>query len=189
MGTGSFPVVKPPGRGADHTPPSKRRGHEKVELYLYSPSGPQWPVIGRIFIFTFTRDPVNKVVGFDRAPFRKLKDLFFADVHGEVTSGHKLFNVSQIFHHFLDRMSLYSNTCRNIHDSRDSIRLISLSTFSLFLSVAVRGRPLRGRSAKLCVTFFKMFYSGSDRSNADSRFSIYTLQPCVNILWRNSLLN
>ena len=27
--------------------PSKRRGHERVELYLYSPSGPSWPVIGR----------------------------------------------------------------------------------------------------------------------------------------------
>ena len=29
-GTGSFPGVKPPGRGADHPPPSKRRGHERV---------------------------------------------------------------------------------------------------------------------------------------------------------------
>jgi hypothetical protein len=31
--------------GADH--PSKCRGHERVGLYLYSPSGLQWPVIGR----------------------------------------------------------------------------------------------------------------------------------------------
>ena len=30
-------------------PPTKRRGHERVGLYLYSPSGPQWPVIGRTF--------------------------------------------------------------------------------------------------------------------------------------------
>ena len=37
MGTGSFPGVKRPGRGADHPPPSKCRGHERVELYLYSP--------------------------------------------------------------------------------------------------------------------------------------------------------
>ena len=35
-------------------PPSKCRGHERVELYLYSPSGPHWPVIGRAFTFTFT---------------------------------------------------------------------------------------------------------------------------------------
>jgi hypothetical protein len=47
MGTGSFPGVKRPGHGADHPPPSKCRGHERVELYLYSPSGHQWPVIGR----------------------------------------------------------------------------------------------------------------------------------------------
>ena len=32
--------------------PSKCRGHERVGLYLYSPSGPQWPVIGRTFTFT-----------------------------------------------------------------------------------------------------------------------------------------
>ena len=47
MGTGSFLGVKRPGRGADHPPPSKCRGHERVGLYLHSPSGPQWPVIGR----------------------------------------------------------------------------------------------------------------------------------------------
>ena len=46
MGTGSFPGVKRPGCGADHPPPSKFRGHERVGLYLYSPSGSQWPVIG-----------------------------------------------------------------------------------------------------------------------------------------------
>ena len=47
MGTGSLPGVMRPGRGADHPPPPKRRGHERVGLYFYSPSGPQWPVIGR----------------------------------------------------------------------------------------------------------------------------------------------
>ena len=52
MGTGPFPGVKRQGRGADHPPPSKRRGHERVALYLCSPSGPSWPVIGRTFTFT-----------------------------------------------------------------------------------------------------------------------------------------
>ena len=50
MGTGSFPGVKRPGRGADHPSPSKRRGHERVGLYLYSPSGPSWPVTGRTLL-------------------------------------------------------------------------------------------------------------------------------------------
>jgi hypothetical protein len=45
MGTGSFPGVKQPGRGADHPPPCKCRGQERVGLYLYSPSGPSWPVM------------------------------------------------------------------------------------------------------------------------------------------------
>ena len=50
MDTGFFPVVKRPGRGADHLPPSRCRGHETVGLYLYSPSGPQRPVKGRNFM-------------------------------------------------------------------------------------------------------------------------------------------
>jgi hypothetical protein len=40
VGTGSFPGVNRPGCDADHTLPSKRRGHERVELFLYPPSGP-----------------------------------------------------------------------------------------------------------------------------------------------------
>jgi hypothetical protein len=46
MGTGSFPGVKRPGRGVDHPPPSSAKVKERVELYLYSPSGPSWPVLG-----------------------------------------------------------------------------------------------------------------------------------------------
>jgi len=46
IGTGSFPGVKRPGRGFDHPTPSSAEVKETVELYLYSPSGPSWPVIG-----------------------------------------------------------------------------------------------------------------------------------------------
>ena len=45
MGTGSFPGVKRRGRGIDHPPPSSAEIKEWVELYLYSPSGPSWPVL------------------------------------------------------------------------------------------------------------------------------------------------
>jgi hypothetical protein len=57
------PVQWVPGRGADYPLPSKRRGHERVGLYLYSPSGPQWPVIGRtlsLFLFS-TSFPIKLV--------------------------------------------------------------------------------------------------------------------------------
>jgi hypothetical protein len=40
MGTGTLPGVKRPGRGVDHSPRSSAEVKEKVELYLYSPSGP-----------------------------------------------------------------------------------------------------------------------------------------------------
>jgi hypothetical protein len=46
MGTGSFLRVKRPGRGVDHPPPSSAEVTERVELYLHSPSGTSWPVLG-----------------------------------------------------------------------------------------------------------------------------------------------
>ena len=46
MGTGSFPGVKRPGRGADHPLPSSAEVTERVEVYLYSPSGSSWPDLG-----------------------------------------------------------------------------------------------------------------------------------------------
>jgi len=46
MGTGSFPGVKRLGRGLDHPPPSSAEVKERVELYIYSPSGPSWLVLG-----------------------------------------------------------------------------------------------------------------------------------------------
>jgi hypothetical protein len=32
--------------GIDHPPPSSAMVRERVELHLYSPSGPSWPVLG-----------------------------------------------------------------------------------------------------------------------------------------------
>jgi len=46
MGTGYFPGVKRPGCGVDHTPPSRAEVKERVKLYLYSPYGTSWPVLG-----------------------------------------------------------------------------------------------------------------------------------------------
>jgi len=45
MGTGSFPGVRRPGRGVDHSHPSSDEVKERVELYYYT-SEPSWPVIG-----------------------------------------------------------------------------------------------------------------------------------------------
>jgi len=50
MATGSFLGVKRPGRGVDHPPPSSAKVKERLELCLYSPSGPSWP-----FLFKWCR--------------------------------------------------------------------------------------------------------------------------------------
>jgi hypothetical protein len=54
----SFPGIKRPGRGVDPPSPSSAEVKERVRLYLFSPSGPSWPVIGRtlllpLFIYLF----------------------------------------------------------------------------------------------------------------------------------------
>ena len=60
-----------PGRDADPSPPSSAFGHERVELYLYSPYGPYGlyralvPVQGVHFTFTFLSDLTLK----DRASY------------------------------------------------------------------------------------------------------------------------
>jgi hypothetical protein len=46
MGTGYLPGVKRPERGVDHPSPSSAEVKERVELYLYSPFGLSWPVLG-----------------------------------------------------------------------------------------------------------------------------------------------
>jgi hypothetical protein len=50
MRTGSFPGVKRPGRGVDHPPQSRAEVKERVELYLYSPFGTLWPVLGELYL-------------------------------------------------------------------------------------------------------------------------------------------
>jgi hypothetical protein len=35
-----------PGGGTDHPPPSSAEVKERIELYLYSPSGPSWLLLG-----------------------------------------------------------------------------------------------------------------------------------------------
>jgi hypothetical protein len=39
--------VKRPGRGVNNPPPSSAEVKERIELYLYFPSGSSWPVLGR----------------------------------------------------------------------------------------------------------------------------------------------
>ena len=47
----SFPGIKRPGRGANHPLLFITEVKERVELYLYSSSGPSWPALGQTFLF------------------------------------------------------------------------------------------------------------------------------------------
>jgi hypothetical protein len=51
-----FPGVKRPERGVDNPPPSSTEVKERVKLYLYSPSGPSWPVI----FWTYLYNPLER---------------------------------------------------------------------------------------------------------------------------------
>ena len=53
MGTESFPGVNRKKRGVDHPPTSSAGVKERLELYLYSPSGPSWTVLGWTLPFLF----------------------------------------------------------------------------------------------------------------------------------------
>jgi hypothetical protein len=53
MDTGSLPGVKRQGRGVEHAPLSSAEVKERVELYLYSPSGLLWPVLGWLDLVWF----------------------------------------------------------------------------------------------------------------------------------------
>jgi len=46
MDTSFFPGVKWLGHATDHPFPSSAEVKERMELYLYSPFGPSWPVLG-----------------------------------------------------------------------------------------------------------------------------------------------
>ena len=59
MDTGSFPEVKQPGRGVDHPPLSSVEVKERVELYLYSPSGTFSAFSSVNFTFTFTHTSIQ----------------------------------------------------------------------------------------------------------------------------------
>jgi len=56
MGTGSFLGVKRPGHGVDHPSASSAKVKERVEIYLYSPSGPiTWiAAISILYIFSIS---------------------------------------------------------------------------------------------------------------------------------------
>ena len=43
-------MVNRPERGADHPPHLSAEVEGRVELYVYFPTGPSWPVMGRTFI-------------------------------------------------------------------------------------------------------------------------------------------
>ena len=49
-----FPGVMRPGRGVNHPPSSSAEVKGRVELYLYSPSGLSWPVLGRTLYLSAT---------------------------------------------------------------------------------------------------------------------------------------
>jgi len=60
MGTGTFPGVKRPGRGADHPPSSSAQVKGRVQLYLYSAHRTSWLVLEwTLYLSGFPMTPKN----------------------------------------------------------------------------------------------------------------------------------
>jgi hypothetical protein len=60
MDTGSLSRgANRPGCGLDHPPTSRAEVEERVQLYLYSPSEPSWPVLGQTLPFALEIQPTN----------------------------------------------------------------------------------------------------------------------------------
>ena len=55
MGTRSFPEAKETGRGVDHPPPSSAEVKERVEVYIYSPSGLSWCVLVWTYLYLYLK--------------------------------------------------------------------------------------------------------------------------------------
>ena len=74
MGAGSFRGVKRPGRGVDHPSPSSAEVEGRVELYICSPSGPSWPVLGRalplLFMYIYIHTHTTAVSDLKHTPGR-----------------------------------------------------------------------------------------------------------------------
>jgi hypothetical protein len=80
---GLFPRGKRPGRGADH-PPSSTEVEERVELYLYSPFGPSWPVLGRtLSLYKNTRGAFAPLVPLP-SKLGLCLDKYYVNIHTEV---------------------------------------------------------------------------------------------------------
>jgi hypothetical protein len=61
MGTGSFPGSKAAGAWRWLPTPSSPEVKERVQLYLYSPSGPPWPDVGwPLLLFMYAREHVKR---------------------------------------------------------------------------------------------------------------------------------
>jgi hypothetical protein len=70
-GTGPVPGVKQPGSGVDNLPSSSAEVEGRVELHIYSPSGPFWPVIGRTLPLPLQSGKIEMKVNINKGSGKK----------------------------------------------------------------------------------------------------------------------
>jgi hypothetical protein len=72
-----FPGVKQPGHGVEDPSPSSPKVKERVDLYLYLPSGPPWPFLGLILLYMETVFYSEKLVNFDCTAWQHVHKTIF----------------------------------------------------------------------------------------------------------------
>ena len=104
MGTGSFLGVKRPGHGVDHPPPSSAEVKERIELYLYSPSGPLWTVLEWTLTFSFNL-PFTAQLHYDVTAGKH--------VHAQVMLWRLLITIYVIYYKTFKTSYVYNKTSQN----------------------------------------------------------------------------
>jgi hypothetical protein len=112
MGTGSFSGVRRPGRVVGYPPPSSAEVKERVELYLYSPSGPSCPVL-----WWTLRLPLPFTCFLYCEPFLKVLMIGFRFICSRVCIGERS-SPEQLLH---NRQANVGTPCRPTHWSTFSL--------------------------------------------------------------------
>jgi len=155
MRTWSFPGLKRPGRDVDHPPPSSAEVKESVKLFLYSPSGSSWPVLG----WTLPLVLHDKFKSVPNIPFYRAFNLkVYRQLSREYFTSDAIYNGSagMTLHYYMCRS--WQDCCRRgENQSWPSVSVESVDSECWCLNNAILRLHNAVNSGRTCIYFGKLF--------------------------------